>query len=639
MLMDRELSRRSYAIAMGIKEQIEKVFGEVGPKIESKIEFLVNNKADYDKVIREFETLAVNQVLLLDQQYKIKIPDIPWVEKGDKGRELSKEFVSNFTNIEMKEIKGAFKEAVSDYIKLRISRSSNRETAIILNAIARSYKKLGKQDEAIAAYKEICKGFSEERGVNGTSLGAVAYLQCAGISLDRGEIKEALDFYNSLLKDALSRRLECTYAEALFYKETVEGVVDTLIKQGLVKDDNLASYNSLVSQFDDIIISQEIAGILKEKNLLKDADTQQYSYTRLNDKTLVGYKTSNKYKDIIVFSLNIDRLKENIVNSIKQALRYTEEFEYEITDSSNQIFLSSLGTRLINPIIQEPLIKEFPGWQIRVRVKESEVLRRNAQLRMYINIGIIVILLMVIGISIYYMFKMMHRERELSKMKTDFVSSVSHEMRTPLTTIRMIGEMFQMGSVKDEALAREYYDTLSGETERLTRLINKVLDFSRMDSGRKRYNFTLEDIDQIITSTVKAFEKYAEANGYIIKLNIQENLPKIKIDADAISQVILNLLDNAMKYSPVNKEINVNAYKKEENIVIDVIDKGIGIEPAKIDRIFEKFYRGEDELTRETKGTGVGLSIVKHIVDAHKGKIEIESKKGEGSTFSVILPL
>ena len=196
-----------------------------------------------------------------------------------------------------------------------------------------------------------------------------------------------------------------------------------------------------------------------------------------------------------------------------------------------------------------------------------------------------------------------------------------------------------MGSVKDEALAREYYDTLSGETERLTRLINKVLDFSRMDSGRKRYNFTLEDIDQIITSTVKAFEKYAEANGYIIKLNIQENLPKIKIDADAISQVILNLLDNAMKYSPVNKEINVNAYKKEENIVIDVIDKGIGIEPAKIDRIFEKFYRGEDELTRETKGTGVGLSIVKHIVDAHKGKIEIESKKGEGSTFSVILPL
>ena len=642
-LMDRELSRRSYAIAMGIREQVEKVLGEIESQIESNILPLISSKPDYEQIIKEARGLPVNQILILARDYSLIYPDVPWVKKGELGykeAELSKEFVSKFTGVEMKEIKGAIEEAISEYIKLRTGSSSDRETAVILNAIARSYGKIDKQDEAIAVYGEIYINFPREKSVNDISLGAVAYLQRAGISLEKHKIREAIDFYTSLLKDILSGGLKCTKDEVLFYKETVRNAIHNLNRKQLVKDGELTLYNNLIRRLDNTMISQELAGRLKEKDLLKEAGFQNYAYIELDNKTLLGYKAiSDKTKNVLVYFPDSDRLKGNIVVNIKQAFRYTEDFDYEITDSNNRIFLTSLTVRLVNPIIRESLTGRIPGWQIGVRAKESEALRRNAQLRMYISMGIIVLLLVIIGISIYYMFKMIHRERELSGMKTDFVSSVSHEMRTPLTTIRMIGEMFQMNMVKDKAMAKEYHDTLSGETERLSRLINKVLDFSRMDSGRKRYNLAREDIGHIIASTVKGFEKYAQVQGYAIKLDIQQNLPGIKVDADAISQVILNLLDNAVKYSPVNKDIKVNVYKKGASIIVEVIDRGIGIEPNKIDRIFERFYRAEDELTRKTKGTGVGLAIVKHIVEAHKGRIEVRSQKNEGTTFTVILPI
>jgi len=236
------------------------------------------------------------------------------------------------------------------------------------------------------------------------------------------------------------------------------------------------------------------------------------------------------------------------------------------------------------------------------------------------------------------MLAAMRREQEVSRMKTDFVSSVSHEMRTPLTTLRMIGEMFQTGKVKEGSMAQEYYSILVGETDRLTRLINKVLDFSRMESGRKPYSLVVQDIGPEITSSVKVFETSAENTGYHVELDIHPALPKVNIDSDAMSQVLLNLLDNAMKYSPDHKTIQVRVFPEGPDVIIEVTDHGIGIEADKLDKIFKKFYRGEDELTRQTKGTGIGLAIVKHIVQAHGGTIQVKSRRGKGSVFSVALP-
>jgi len=207
-----------------------------------------------------------------------------------------------------------------------------------------------------------------------------------------------------------------------------------------------------------------------------------------------------------------------------------------------------------------------------------------------------------------------------------------------MTTIRMIGEMFQSGKVRTETMTREYYDILVDETERLTRLINKVLDFSRMDSGRKPYEFTIREIGPIVTQAVQVFEVGARTAGYSVRLTLAPDLPPVNADADALAEVMLNLLDNAMKYSLERKDITVTADRQANWVCLSVTDHGIGIDPRQIGRIFDKFYRCEDEMTRQTQGTGVGLAIVKHIVEAHHGRIEAQSKPGEGSTFTVWLP-
>ena len=296
--------------------------------------------------------------------------------------------------------------------------------------------------------------------------------------------------------------------------------------------------------------------------------------------------------------------------------------------------------RLTAPVVWRGLASDhLPGWEFAVSVNESPALQAAAWQRLLITGGLIVILLLVIAASLYFMITMIRREAELSAMKTDFVSAVSHKMRTPLTTIRMIAEMFQMQRVKDPQMTRDYIDTVAGETERLTRLINKVLNFSRMDSGRKPYTLISTEPGPLVSATVTTFEAGVREEGYRIQLSIEPDLPKVRVDADAMAQVLLNLLDNAVKYSSEHKEVRVMLMRQNQELVLEVADRGIGIDPRKLEKIFGKFYRGEDELTCQTKGTGIGLAIVKHIVEAHRGHIEVRSIRGQGSAFTVILPI
>jgi signal transduction histidine kinase len=257
---------------------------------------------------------------------------------------------------------------------------------------------------------------------------------------------------------------------------------------------------------------------------------------------------------------------------------------------------------------------------------------------MLASCGLILLLLMTIGASLYFMNTLVRRTAELSALKTDFVSAVSHEMRTPLATIRMIAEMFQMQRVKDLRTSQEYIETIASETDRLTRLINKVLDFSRMDSGRQNYSFVRTSLGPIVNATVRNFEA-GLSRDCRIRVTIQEELPEVAVDEDAIVQALLNLLDNAVKYSPEPGQVEVTLSLQGTELLLQVADQGIGIDPRELRMIFEKFYRCEDELTRRTTGTGIGLSIVQHIAEAHRGRIEAQSAPGSGSVFTLHLPL
>ncbi len=231
------------------------------------------------------------------------------------------------------------------------------------------------------------------------------------------------------------------------------------------------------------------------------------------------------------------------------------------------------------------------------------------------------------------------RAMKLSQMKADFVSNVSHELRTPLASIRVFGEFLKLGRVKEPDKTREYGEYIETESRRLTQLINNILDFSKIESGLKTYQFEQTDVEHVVTDTLKTFEVMMEQNGFTVNLEKpRQPLPQVVIDPDAIAQAFINLLDNAVKYSGDAKEIDVKLAEQSGFVTISVKDRGVGIASAEREKVFEKFYRVGNVLVHDVKGSGLGLSIVKHIVEAHHGKVAVESEPGRGSTFIIHLP-
>ena len=226
----------------------------------------------------------------------------------------------------------------------------------------------------------------------------------------------------------------------------------------------------------------------------------------------------------------------------------------------------------------------------------------------------------------------------LSEMKSDFVSNVSHELRTPLSSIRVFGEYMRLGRVEKPEKVRQYGEYIEAESRRLTQLINNILDFSKIESAEKKYRFCETDVAALVESTVNAFAVPLRDAGVTIAFESSPRVPLLRVDRDAIGQVLMNLLDNAVKYSDGNKSIAVDVVAIGNEVRISVRDRGIGIPPAEQKKIFEKFYRVGTTLVHDVKGSGLGLSIVKHVVEAHGGRVELTSEPGNGSTFTLVLP-
>jgi signal transduction histidine kinase len=231
------------------------------------------------------------------------------------------------------------------------------------------------------------------------------------------------------------------------------------------------------------------------------------------------------------------------------------------------------------------------------------------------------------------------RSEELSALKSYFVSSVSHELRMPLTSIRMFAEMLRSGKAKSPRRQREYLEIIEGESERLSRLIGNILDFAKIERGVKEYEFREVRLQEIIRRSVNAMRYQFEKHAGKLRVRVKKGIPVVTADGDALEEAVLNLLSNALKYSIRRKEVTLRVFKRSHRIVIEVADKGIGIPESELAHIFDRFYRVRDDRTRQIGGAGLGLALVKHIVDAHHGRLSIKSTDGKGSTFTIELPI
>jgi len=230
------------------------------------------------------------------------------------------------------------------------------------------------------------------------------------------------------------------------------------------------------------------------------------------------------------------------------------------------------------------------------------------------------------------------REANLSELQADFVSKVSHELRTPLTAIRLFAETIERAP-RDEETVRKCLGLLTTETERLTRRIERLLDWGRMEAGRKLYDLREESVVDIVDEAVNAFPAARLEAGVELTTEVEPGLPTVFADRHAMVDAIVNLLSNAHKYGGSPPKIRLRAHRApKDHVAIEVTDNGMGIARTEMRRIFDKFYRIDDRLSRRAEGSGLGLAIVKHIVRAHHAKVSVDSVKGHGSTFVILLP-
>ncbi len=302
---------------------------------------------------------------------------------------------------------------------------------------------------------------------------------------------------------------------------------------------------------------------------------------------------------------------------------------------SIQETLQSFATQ--GPIVDRPMIPPLDRWYLSAYASDLEVTKRIGSTRgFYVGGMVLLVGAVITGVSLTG--RALFREMRLSQLQTDFVSNVSHELRTPLTSIRMFIETLQSGRVRDPVRMQECLDVVSQESERLSRMIERILGWARMEAGRRIYSFEPIPPELIVQRALDAFrtQQLQDADAQVV-VEVDPNLRPVRADLEAVTEALLNLLNNAWKYTGTDKRITIKALPDRAGIGIEVSDNGPGIPKGERKRVFEKFYRADMLLTRRTQGSGLGLAIVRAIAQAHQGRVELESEEGRGSRFTLWL--
>ena len=290
------------------------------------------------------------------------------------------------------------------------------------------------------------------------------------------------------------------------------------------------------------------------------------------------------------------------------------------------------------PEMERTFVDVFPELTLAIKYSGTTVADIGARFLRY-NYMVLGALSLLMAGGVWLTYRNLSREMTLARLKSDFVANVSHELRTPLALIRLYAETLELGRLMAKDKYQEYFRIIREESERLTALINNILDFSRIEAGRKEYEFKETNLAELVHSTLESYRFQIQQNGFAFEENISDDIPPVVVDREAIARSLLNLVNNALKYSKDRKYIGVRLYRSSTRVNLEVQDRGMGIAENEQEKIFEKFYRCGDALVHNIKGSGLGLSLVRHIARAHGGDVLVESAPEKGSKFTIALPL
>jgi signal transduction histidine kinase len=511
-----------------------------------------------------------------------------------------------------------------------------------------------KYTEAFLVYQELLDKFGPLKNRQGQPYGLLAALQLYDLAQRQNKkrdlLKTLIDTLDKLRNGAWLLKTS-TYD---FFAEEIKFILDRelsseqypeLQKAYRAVRDKPSPYLQEL-EFKKIL-AENVAPIIKEKMAFSQYSNEPrkgrfpvvsgessylFSYSLLGD-------AQSDQSFFAGFRWDLDYLKNEKWPEIAKTIAQASGIQVRLIDERGQDDVSH-QERVVPENALSLRLRQFPfPWSFIVVQTALEDLKSGA-LKENIFYGILavaVIGLMCLGA--FLIARDISRESETIRQKSDFVHNISHEIRTPLTLIRLYGETLKDKRNLPEETKREAYEIITGESERLSHLINNVLDFSRIERGKKEFNFQTDNLSGAVKETLESYRYQFKKEGFTIHEELDVGLPAMDFDREAVASVLINLLSNAMKFSPGKNEVCVRLFQKESDAVLQVADQGIGISGKDLDKIFQRFYRSPNKVVSESQGSGLGLTIVKHVAEAHGGKVEVESEPGKGSVFSVILPI
>ncbi len=562
-------------------------------------------------------------------------PSLTSIQKSILTRSRKAEFVNQ-----------DFGLAITLYTELFNRVSEYNLKAQMLNDLARVQKKSGKIVSATDTYKRIIEQYPLSLTSSKLPLVITAELQLIDCNRNSGNKKQALARALTLYEKILNGEMNLNENQFHMYTEMSTEIINKLIYKEQVFSSNQdlrKNYDILKKKYrlrakqwkDRKQIEVEIIPSLKE--LKNQSKTRSFHFSRRiqREDFLI---TAVPISGMLCVKWNNDRMIREWLQPIVDNLFLNERFNVVITDLNGGILLGEAHQKKDPISVTSEFDDYFPPWKIQIsRVSSNNELGINLFKNYYFWSILTLLMILIFGTSL--LIRTISREREIIAIKSDFIASVSHELKTPLTSIKALTERLIAGKVKSPEKMHEYFTIIEQDANKLTQLVKNTLDFSKIEEGKKEYIFESTDITSWLNRTIDEFNNDYIPERIETRKNFDPEIPSISIDRDAISQCLNNLLDNAIKFSPDSRFVEVYLKKDPDFVIIEVKDWGIGIPKENLHRIFDKFFQGPPSTQQSVKGTGLGLALVKHAIEAHNGRIEVQSSLGQGSTFTIFVPI
>ncbi len=540
------------------------------------------------------------------------------------------------------------------YRKCTSLASTNQHKALALEALGRCLLSSKKYREAYKVYDELSARYGQFLNKAGHPYGILAAFQQYEIEQRRKREESSLKIFLSLYEKIRNGVWLITLPTYDFFIVEIESILDDKFSEGRfpeIRESYLALQKQQSSYLEKLLftdfLKREAVPKIKEKLTLSrmrgEAKPGRLLAAQKEDFCLVSYNILPNFQPAKTFyggfCWDLICLKKEIFPKILENLTRESGISLQVIDERGRNILTG-KEELISKDSLSLSYRQFPfPWKLLVSQPAFSDLERTARRENFLYGILLTFIVALMLMGAFLIVRDISRESETTRLKTEFVHNISHELKTPLTLIRLYGETLQRKEDLKKDEKKEAYEIITKESERLSHLINNVLDFSRIEMGRKEFDFKKGSLAQVVRDTLESYRYHLEKKGFSIKKEITSDLPEMNFDGEAIASVLVNLLSNAMKFSPKIKEVTVKLFKDDGNAVLQVADKGIGISPKDTSRIFSRFYRVKNEIVSDSGGSGLGLTLVKHIAEAHGGRINVESEPGKGSIFSVILPL